>query len=329
MKLQLTKKISALLLFLFITATSALGQINTQNEIDGKNIGDEITISGQKWVVARKVTHTDGYKYAMLYSKYSFHYNRFGPNKNYNTSDIRAAFTNRYANNSEYSILKNIAVLATTLSHGAGFKTGVKTELPAHPKLAIATGTTEDVIFLPTVKDVKDWTFNVAATFGVMESRQRLVTRTPVDGTEDHICGFYHQDHHTIKDDGGLPATVNTAGNYQFRPCIWVRVSPFDPTLGVITAPPAALCSGESLVLSPPTITDNGATITKQGWQIGTSAGNFTNITLPYTVSDNDNGKKLRYYVTYSGGTVYSNEVSIKITTAVKPSVKISVTIDG
>ena len=315
MKLKRIKRISGFLVIFFIIATNMFAQKTTQTNINNTQEGESITISGQKWIVARKVNHSDGYKYAMLYSTYSFHYNRFGETKNYNNSDIRAAFTNRYATNKEYDSLRAIAVLVTPLSHGSGFDTNVKSELPSNPQLASATGTTTDVIFLPTVKDVKDWTFNVALTFGYSTTGQRLITRTPVSGTENNICGFIQDDNKTLIDNGGLSASVNSSGKYQFRPCIWVRVGSLEPTIsiGSISAPPAELCSGESLTLAKPEIINNGTTITNQGWQIETSEKGFTDITLPYIVSNNDNGKKLRYYINYSNNTIYSNEVIISV----------------
>jgi hypothetical protein len=87
-----------------------------------------------------------------------------------------------------------------------------------------------------------------------------------------------------------------------------------EPIVGSINTP-AALCSSNTLMLSTPTVNDNGNAITAQGWQIETSIGSdiFTNITLPYQVSYNDNGKKLRYYATNNCGTTYSNEVTVTV----------------
>lgn len=78
---------------------------------------------------------------------------------------------------------------------------------------------------------------------------------------------------------------------------------------GQITAP-AAICAGGSLALTPPQVT--GATQTQ--WQIS-SDKNFTSYEV-YTGQALDrsyNGWKLRYMASNSGGTVYSNVVSITV----------------
>jgi hypothetical protein len=79
---------------------------------------------------------------------------------------------------------------------------------------------------------------------------------------------------------------------------------------------PSALCEGNTLNPANPTVTANGSSVTSQGWQIETTAGGgiFGSLTLPYTVSYADNGKKIRYYATNSCGTAYSNEVNIPVT---------------
>ena len=301
---------SMFLLFSFMTAINAFGQTPIQTLIDGAPIGSEISISSNPWIVVDKVTHTDGYKYAMLYGTRLFHFGRFGATNVYNDSDVRTAFTNRYANDSEYNLLRQIAVLAT-LNNAPGFTTGAKSVLPDYPQLASATGATVDVIFLPTYGDVKGWNIVLANIFG---NNTRLIMRNPTTSpcSANYLTALIRNNGSVIDDCGIASTVVNTAGQLLFRPCIWVRVSPLPPTIGPITAP-GTMCPGDFLSPSAPTITDNGAIITGQGWQIEGSPGIFTNISIPYPVSYNDNGKKLRYYVTFNGGTAYSNEVTISV----------------
>jgi len=67
------------------------------------------------------------------------------------------------------------------------------------------------------------------------------------------------------------------------------------PVTGAITLVPA-ICSGNSFSASNPSIDTNGATINLERWEIGTSGGTFAVISaFPYTVSDSDNGKTLRF----------------------------------
>jgi hypothetical protein len=80
-------------------------------------------------------------------------------------------------------------------------------------------------------------------------------------------------------------------------------------------ATPADLCDEETLNPSTPTITDNGSTVTAQGWQLETvmGGGTFVNITVPFNLTFADNGKKLRYYATNGCGTTNSNEVTVTV----------------
>jgi hypothetical protein len=89
------------------------------------------------------------------------------------------------------------------------------------------------------------------------------------------------------------------------------------PTIASISAP-SALCSGGSLNPTAPTVTANGSTVTSQGWQLETGVGSgvFANLTVPYTVTSADNGKKIRYTATNGCGTTNSNEVVVTVNTA-------------
>jgi len=87
------------------------------------------------------------------------------------------------------------------------------------------------------------------------------------------------------------------------------------PSVSAILTP-SSLCAGNSLNPSTPSVTPNGSAITSQGWQLETTAGGgaFASITLPYIVSDADNGKILRYYATNTCGSTTSNEVILSVT---------------
>lgn len=66
-----------------------------------------------------------------------------------------------------------------------------------------------------------------------------------------------------------------------------------------------------------PTITTNGATITAEGWQqcveFGTYSSGWSNWSAGVLSPDTGSTYKLRYYATYSDGTVYSNEVTLNV----------------
>jgi hypothetical protein len=86
------------------------------------------------------------------------------------------------------------------------------------------------------------------------------------------------------------------------------------PSITAISAP-AALCAGGFLNPTEPTVTANGSTITAQGWQLETAVGGgtFANLTVSYTVTYADNGKKIRYFATNTCGTTNSNEVTLTV----------------
>jgi hypothetical protein len=90
-----------------------------------------------------------------------------------------------------------------------------------------------------------------------------------------------------------------------------------EPTINS-PATPAALCSGGSLNPTAPTVTNNGSSITAQGWQIETAVGSgtYTALTVPYTVAFADNGKDIRYTATNSCGTAFSSSVVLTVNSA-------------
>ncbi|WP_163396749.1 beta strand repeat-containing protein, partial [Flavobacterium limi] len=89
------------------------------------------------------------------------------------------------------------------------------------------------------------------------------------------------------------------------------------PTIAAISSP-SILCSGDSLSPSAPTVTANGSAVTASGWQLETAVGGgtYANLTVPYTVSFADNGKRIRYYATNGCGTANGNSVSITVNEA-------------
>jgi hypothetical protein len=228
------KATTLLLLFSYITTISAFGQTMTQMQIENATLGTQsIIIDGYVWRVAIKKTHTDGKKYAMLYAIMgSPHENkRFGGTNDYNSSEVRIAFTNEYAKSTTFTNLKQIAVVAT-MNNGPGLTNTARTALPTNPPLAAESSATQDVIFLPTMQDVKDWqsTWNVAATFA---NSQRLITRNPYQTSPANtLCAFISMSSSWLQDDAGIQATnANATGILLFRPCIWVRVSSLDYTV--------------------------------------------------------------------------------------------------
>lgn len=86
------------------------------------------------------------------------------------------------------------------------------------------------------------------------------------------------------------------------------------PSIATISAP-SALCATGSLNMSAPTVTANGSALISQGWQIESAVGSntFVSLTLPYTVSFADNGKKIRYTATNSCGTSTGNQITLTV----------------
>jgi len=268
---KIIKITNFLLLFSFIAAINAFGQNSTQNDINNAALGTkDITIDGYVWRVAIRKTHTDGKKYAMLYATMGspHQYKRFGANNVYNSSEVRTSFNNEYAKSASFTTLKQIAVVPT-MNNGTGLTNTARTALPTNPQLASTNGTTQDVLFLPTMQDVKDWqsTWNVAGTF---PKTQRLMTRNPYQTSPNTVvCGFNTSDNTSLQDDAGLRAdNANSTGILQFRPCIWVMISAIE--YAVIydgngntggTAPNGGAYSESSSV----TIAGQG-TLTKEGY---------------------------------------------------------------
>ncbi|MBO4646410.1 MAG: InlB B-repeat-containing protein, partial [Bacteroidales bacterium] len=85
------------------------------------------------------------------------------------------------------------------------------------------------------------------------------------------------------------------------------------PTLTTISAP-AAVCAGNALSLTAPTVTANGSTVTAQGWQYSANgSSNWNTFSTSTPVPYSYNGYYLRYYATNGCGTTYSNTVQMTV----------------
>lgn len=78
-------------------------------------------------------------------------------------------------------------------------------------------------------------------------------------------------------------------------------------------ATPQAICAGNSLELTIPTIQNNGSTITDQGWQIAASQNGSYNAFNNNNVQYSYNGYWIRYYAVNECGTTYSQAVQITV----------------
>ena len=84
------------------------------------------------------------------------------------------------------------------------------------------------------------------------------------------------------------------------------------PTIAT-PATPSAICAGNSFNLTTPSIQNNGATITNQGWQIAATQNgtynSFNNNNVPYAY----NGYWIRYFAENECNTTYSASVQITV----------------
>ena len=84
-------------------------------------------------------------------------------------------------------------------------------------------------------------------------------------------------------------------------------------------APVLSNCSGWYMNTAAPMISDNGSTLTNEGWIFGGAP-----ITLPYLLSDTDNNKVLYYSASNVCGTTTSNTVTITVTPNVVPTISVT-----
>lgn len=99
---------------------------------------------------------------------------------------------------------------------------------------------------------------------------------------------------------------------------VFATDDPTAPNIGALTID-KTFTAGNNIALEDiegykPTIAENGVTITAQGWQIPIpSSDSWTNWTTGVLPLDTEGTFKLRYYVTYSGVTITSNEVTLNV----------------
>lgn len=84
------------------------------------------------------------------------------------------------------------------------------------------------------------------------------------------------------------------------------------PSIATMEAP-AAVCDGEVLTLTAPTITENGATVSEQGWQISADQTTWADFTNGSNATYSQNGYYIRYTATNSCSTTNGNAVRITV----------------
>jgi hypothetical protein len=121
--------------------------------------------------------------------------------------------------------------------------------------------------------------------------------------------------------DGTGAVTYVPANNATYK---WVQIAPASLSQPVIStlAISGSFTAGHNYTVSDldsykPAITPNGVTITAEGWQqcveFGTYSSGWSNWSAGVLSPDTGSTYKLRYYATYSDGTVYSNEVTLNV----------------
>jgi Listeria/Bacterioides repeat len=136
----------------------------------------------------------------------------------------------------------------------------------------------------------------------------------PTNGSPLNITGTNSADYsgYFVSDDSSY-MIQNSADNV-------VQLAVPSPTIGTL-AISGSFTAGHSLALSDldgytPNVKENNTTITAQGWQscVGTGdSGDWTNWSEGELLLDTASTYKLRYYATYSGGTIYSNDVTLNV----------------
>lgn len=137
----------------------------------------------------------------------------------------------------------------------------------------------------------------------------------PTSGNPVNITGNNSADYSSyfFSDNSGYTIQNSGSGTTQV-----VQLAVPVPVIGTL-AISDTFTAGSNLTLSEldskykPSITENGATITAQGWQIPNGLGEWTNWSEGVLPLDTSSTFKLRYYATYLGGTVTSNEVTLTV----------------
>ena len=158
------------------------------------------------------------------------------------------------------------------------------------------------------------WQLSADNTFATIASEWNVTAQHTAQASED---GYYLRCAITAPHRSGSGDTVYYAAPQQ------ITVAAI-PSVANLTTP-AAICSGEALALTTPTVTDNNSAVTGQGWQI--SGDNFTTVstyTAGQVLDDTYNNWNLRYYATNTCGTGYSDTVMITVNP--QPTVSLSAT---
>ena len=133
------------------------------NSISGLNdstvkSGDYLTIDNRTWVVVRtKQVQTDTGPIKAVYlllKGSSYNYLKFGGSTNYATSDLRNRMTQFYTETSPSVAIPTIRAIALVPDLGILSSQTATTE----PTGEMAGNRTEDILFAPSYKDMKDWT---------------------------------------------------------------------------------------------------------------------------------------------------------------------------
>ena len=91
------------------------------------------------------------------------------------------------------------------------------------------------------------------------------------------------------------------------------------PVVDALTGVPPFLQAGGGLNVAPPAISDDGgSTVLMKGWELDGNA-----ISMPYTVTYADNGKKLRYWAANAVGVGVSAEVALTVNWTVTSSAQL------
>ena len=138
-------------------------------------------------------------------------------------------------------------------------------------------------------------------------------------GLEDMYAKILSQGDYTVKME-----YIDVNGNIQAHQTTFTVSSA--PIVGTITI--HDVCDNSSFNPNPPKVESD--IILSKGWQLETAVGSnaYNNISVPYTVSLSDTGKRIRYYVENYCGVEYSNTEIIYVNQLTIPSVKISVKVN-
>ena len=156
-------------------------------------------------------------------------------------------------------------------------------------------------------------TITVSATAPLTAGASIGVTTggTPTSGSPVNVTGANSDDYggYFFSDDSRYATQDGTDHKVQLVPAPPVSIG----RLKI----PSSFTAGHNLALSdltaPNVTTKDGISITEEGWQSCVDSGSWTNWPEGVLPLDTSATYKLRYYATYSGGTVYSNEAPLNV----------------